>query len=390
MRLIPVDEIQAGMVLGKSVFEKDNRLLLGAGFHLTPTILPKLHQKGLSYIYIMEEGTEEVVPEDIISTEVKMQASAILEDKAKKIEKQLMFQDLTREKFESLLKTGYLKDIDISSDMKNVVEEIFKDIASSGTNLLSTMILKSKKLYNMDHAINCSILSILIGKNYGFSKPELIELAMGTLLHDFGKIVLEKLKNSKNAKLAEELMKEHPTYGYLLVRNTKCASPIVSQIIRQHHENQNGTGYPNAMRGENLPPIKSTLRKTNGCIYRLAEICSVVNAFDNLLMNPLDKEKKTPYEALKHLISQAGSVYNKEIVKMLLKITPLYPVGTKVKITNFFDPTYIGYSGVVGKINKDKISKPTIILLYDRLNKKMPPKRIDTSKLKNIEFQLMV
>ena len=107
-------------------------------------------------------------------------------------------------------------------------------------------------------------------------------------------------------------------------------------------------------------------------------------------MNPSDKEKKTPYEALKHMISQAGGIYNKEIVKMLFKITPLYPVGTKVKITNFFDPAYIGYSGVVAEINKDKISKPTIILLYDRLNKKIHPQRIDTSKSKNTEFQLMV
>ena len=89
MKLIPVDEIQTGMVLGKSIFEKDNRLLLGAGFRLVSSVLPKLAEKGISYIYIMEEGTEEVVPEDIISNEVKLQASSMLDDKAKKIEKQL-------------------------------------------------------------------------------------------------------------------------------------------------------------------------------------------------------------------------------------------------------------------------------------------------------------
>ena len=390
MRLIPVDEIQGGMVLGKSICEKDNRLLLGAGFHLTPSIQPKLYEKGINYIYILEEGTENVIPEDIISTEVKLQTSSMLESKAKNIEKQFMFQDLSKEKFETLMKTGYLKNVDITNDMKSVIEEILKEISYAGSNILSTMMLKSKKFYNMDHAINCTVLSILIGKKYGFNKAELLELALGTLLHDFGKIALEKLKNSKNAKVAEELLKEHPTNGYLLVRNTNSASPIVSQIIRQHHENQDGTGYPSGLRGQNFPPIKSIVRKTKGYIYRLAEICSVANAFDNLLMNPLEKDKKTPYHAMEQMILQAGTKYNKEIVKTLFKITALYPVGTKVKITDFFNPTFVGYSGIVAEINKNEISKPIIILLYDKLNKKVTPRQIDTSKLKNIKFQLLV
>ena len=390
MRLIPVDEIQTGMVLGMSIYEKDDRLLLGAGFRLNSSFMQKLAEKDLSYIYIMEEGTEEVVPEDIISNEVKLQASSMLDDKAKKVEKKLMFQDLSKDKFEELITTGYLKNIDITVDMKGVVEEILKDISSSGSNILSTLMLKSKKMYNMDHAINCTVLSILIGKRYGLTRDELLDLALGTLLHDFGKTVLEKLKSSRNANLADELLKEHPMYGYLLVRNTKSASPIVSQIIRQHHENQDGTGYPAKLRGQNLPPTKSMVRETKGNIYRLAEICSVVDAYDNLLMNPLDKEKRTPYEVMKYLISKTVTIYNKEIVKSLLRIIPMYPIGTKVKITSFFDPAYIGYSGVVAEINNDKISKPIIILLHDRYNKKISPLRIDTSKLKNIEFKLLV
>ena len=127
MRLIPVEEIQVGMVLGKSIHEKNNRLLIGAGFRLTSSILQKLVEKGLSYIYVVEEGTEEVVPEDIISDEVKLHASSMLDNKAKKIEKQLMFQDLTKDKFEKLITTGYLKNIDITVDMKGVVEEILKE-----------------------------------------------------------------------------------------------------------------------------------------------------------------------------------------------------------------------------------------------------------------------
>ncbi len=142
----------------------------------------------------MEKGTEEVIPEDIISSEITLQAKSRLNKKANEVQSYLRLRNLNKKKFHALMKSGYLRRVNITSDMLNFVKEILVDISSAGAKIMDTILLKSENYYNIDHAVNCSILAILIGKHFGFSKPELLTIALGTYLHDFGKVVLEKIK----------------------------------------------------------------------------------------------------------------------------------------------------------------------------------------------------
>lgn len=390
MRMIPIKDVRYDMVLGKSIYGFSNKLLLGAGFRLTPPIKKKLIEKGYNYLYIMEEGTEEVVPEDIISDEIKIQAKIKLTDNAEKIKSFFKFQDMSRSKVYDFLNKGYLKEINLTLEMRKVIDNILKDISSAGSKFMNALMLKSKDTYLIDHSINTTVLAILVGQRYRFSKSELSDLALGVFLHDFGKVIIEKLKHSSNPQMAEELLKEHPTFGYLMFKKSYNSSPIVSQVINQHHECQDGSGYPIGLKGQNLPPTSTVKRETKGFIFRLAEICSVVNAYDNLMMNPEEKKQVPPSEAMKQLVVNAGTKLNKDIVKVLAKIIPHYPVGTFVKINNIIDPSLIGYSGVVSKLNENDLNKPVIILIFDRAKKRIKPRKIDTSKLTQIELELLL
>ncbi len=390
MRMIPLKDVQYNMILGKSIYGFNNKLLLGAGFRLTPPIKKKLIEKGYNYLYIMEEGTEEVVPEDIISDEIRIQAKIKFTDEAEKMESFFKFQDMSRSKVYDLLNKDYLKEINLTYEMRKVVDDILKDISTAGAKFMNSLMLKSKDTYLIDHSINTTVLAILIGQRYRFNKSELSDLALGVFLHDFGKIIIEKLKDSSNPEMAEELLKEHPTFGYLLFKNSQNSSPIVSQVINQHHENQDGTGYPIGLKGQNLPPTSTINRETKGYIFRLAEICSVADAYDNLSMNPEEKKQAPPSEAMKQLVVDAGTKYNKDIVKVLAKIIPHYPVGAFVKITNIIDPSLIGYTSVVSKLNENDLNKPVIILIFDRTKKRIKPRMIDTSKLTKIELELLL
>ena len=89
MRLILTDELKEFMVLGKSIYDEDGRLLLSAGYRLKSDFIPKLLKRGYSYIYIFEEGTEEVIPEDIISTEITIQAKSRLNKKTSEVQSYL-------------------------------------------------------------------------------------------------------------------------------------------------------------------------------------------------------------------------------------------------------------------------------------------------------------
>ena len=347
-------------------------------------------ERNYPFIYIMEDGTEDVVPEDVISDEVRMQAAAVIADKNEKIQKFFQFQEMTREKIYESLKKGYLKEVNITRDVRQVVEEILKDVTAAGVRFLNTTLYKSEDTYFLDHAINTTVLAVLIGKKYLFTTPELIDLAVGTFLHDFGKIIINKMNAFPGSKKREDLYKEHPTFGYLLLHNSHNVSPIVTQIVNQHHEYQNGSGFPVGLRGQNLPPTKIVQRETKGTIYRLAEICCVVNEFDNMVLNPLAEKKLDLAQAMRELILGAGKKYNKDIVAVLHSVVPYYPLGTTVRIKRIFDPTLIGYRGVVAKLNEEHLNKPMIVLLHDRMMKKINPRVLDTSKLRSVELELII
>ncbi|MFC1490180.1 HD-GYP domain-containing protein [Candidatus Latescibacterota bacterium] len=391
MRLCAVKDVDEGMVLGKSLYEINGKLLLGAGFRINDQMKIKLIARKYTHVYIMEEGTDDIVPEDVISDEIKMQAKLELASGVSEVQKQATFQKVSSTKAKELIKNGYLKNVNITMSMSNVVDDILKDISSAGANFAKMVMIKSEESYFFDHACNTAVLAILIGKQYRFSKSELKSLALGTFLHDIGKKVTEQMKDSETPGKSSNLYNEHPTFGYLLLDNSGGKiTPMETQVVNQHHELQDGSGFPIGLKGTNQPPVKTMNTDSKGRIYRLAEICCVVNAFDNMVYNPTKSKQLSQGQALKQMILDSGRLYNKNIVQALLKVVPYYPVGISVKVINIIDPLLIGYMGVVAKINEQNINRPVIVLIKDKFQKKIKPLVIDTSKLKHIELEVMI
>ncbi len=391
MRLCAVKDVDEGMVLGKSLYELNGKLLLGAGFRINEEMKSKLIARKYTHIYIMEEGTDDIVPEDVISDEIKMQAKFELASGVSEIQKQITFQNISTKKAKQLIQKGYLKNVNITMQMSNVVDDILKDISSAGANFAKMVMVKSEDGYFFDHACNTAVLAILIGKQYRFSREELKCLALGTFLHDIGKKVTEQIKDSDPSASATDLYKEHPTFGYLLLDNSNGKiSPMETQIVNQHHELQDGSGFPIGLKGNNQSPVKTMGTDSKGKIYRLAEICCVVNAFDNMVYNPTKSKQLSQGQALKQMILDSGRLYNRNIVQALLKVVPYYPVGISVKVMDIVDPVLIGYYGVVARINEHDINKPVIVLIKDKFQKKIKPIVIDTSKLRNVDLEVLI
>lgn len=344
MRLCSVHEFEDEAILGRSIYQINGKLLLGAGFRINQMMKEKLVERGYTHVYVMEEGTEDVMPEDVISDEIRMQARAKLSDKIFEIKNQAEFRDLSSTKATELIQKGYLRKVNITYDMRLIVEEIMKDISAAGAKFLNTVMIKSVDTYFLDHAINTTVLAILIGRKYRFSKTELMSLALGTFLHDIGKIVIEQIKDSDDPNTAQTLYREHPTFGYLLIRDSADVTPMETQIVNQHHEYQDGSGFPIGLQGQNLPPIKPISREGKGQIFRFAEICCVANAFENLAYNPKKKESINLDQAVKMMIIDSGKRFNRDVVQTLLQVVPVFPVGATVKVLDIVDPHLITFT----------------------------------------------
>jgi putative nucleotidyltransferase with HDIG domain len=121
----------------------------------------------------------------------------------------------------------------------------------------------------VDHSVNVSVLSIYLGMQIGYSHQVILEhLGTGALLHDIGKFQI-KIEDGDSEKVIEEKMKDHPRVGRILLEKEGKLSEEVLNIVSQHHECHDGSGYPNR--------LKSTQ------IYDLARIVSIANVFDELV-----------------------------------------------------------------------------------------------------------
>ncbi|MFC1607382.1 hypothetical protein ACFL47_05370 [Candidatus Latescibacterota bacterium] len=114
----------------------------------------------------MAEGTEEVIPEDIISDELKIHAKSQLTEKADKIQQYFNFKNLSHDKAVDLLNSEKIKQVNITHDIKNVVNEILNEMSMIGAPLPNTALFKTKDAYHMDHALNVTVLTKLLEIKY--------------------------------------------------------------------------------------------------------------------------------------------------------------------------------------------------------------------------------
>lgn len=132
-----------------------------------------------------------------------------------------------------------------------------------------------------------------LGEHLGLSEDDLQELRLGCLLHDIGKLAVPDsilLKPGSLTAEEMEIVRQHPATGETICAPVKCLRPILP-IIRHHHERMNGSGYPDGLRGEEIP-LK-------------ARILQVADVFDALTSNRAYRKALPSAQALQILRQEA-------------------------------------------------------------------------------------
>jgi len=140
------------------------------------------------------------------------------------------------------------------------VANFLSEVGQSEEMLIEMMLVLTKTLeerdeYTRGHAERVATLSCAIGKEMGFNAKKLGFLRRGALLHDIGKIGIPDDLLNKPGQFSQDeraRMNQHPEKGHLIVLNSHLLWDIIP-MIRNHHENYDGTGYPDGMKGEEIP-----------------------------------------------------------------------------------------------------------------------------------------
>jgi response regulator RpfG family c-di-GMP phosphodiesterase len=134
----------------------------------------------------------------------------------------------------------------ILKDLKELFYRTIKSIASA---------LDSKDPYTHGHSVRVTLYSLILAKELGLNDKELEEIETAGLLHDIGKIAIPQSILCKPGKLTDDefrIMKLHPENSERLVLSIKKLNGI-SSWLRTHHERWDGRGYPNGLKGEEIP-----------------------------------------------------------------------------------------------------------------------------------------
>jgi HD-GYP domain-containing protein (c-di-GMP phosphodiesterase class II) len=392
-----IDDIQEEMVLGESIFLPSGELLLAAGYRIKERYRERLKQLGYRNILIEMEGTESVIPESTVSDTAQREMHASIETSGKELCNAMQqFRNKSVEKVRDILKDNkqVINKHIMTSGTGKVLEQFIDDIMSQTSILLNLSALKQTEPGLFTHAINVTITALCIGKKYKFSYEEMKQLGIGAINYDIGLVALPKemFEKSFNTFNDEELKqyRQHTVFGFLMLSQNPGIPSTSSAVALQHHEREDGSGYPQGLRGDNRPPLKDISRKN--VIHRFAEIVAVADIYDTLISGRRieDVEPCPPRDAIKKIIQMSGEILNSEIVKTLVSIIPLFPVGARIRVTNAPTPLLIGYYGVVAKDNPENLENPQIILYETKNHIKIKPVLIDTAKHSGFTLELVI
>ena len=222
---------------------------------------------------------EEIVPKDLIEVikhkDVPPEDRALVVKKCSRILMNRLLEDPTAENIREA-KRGIFHMVDLI-------------IADSETSecLLS---ITDHDLYTYTHCVNVGFLSILLAKQLfkGSARHNMRELGAGFFLHDLGKVSIDADILNKKGKLngSEMLMiRQHPSEGAKILSRTKHLTREAHYIVTQHHEREDGSGYPRGLKGAD--------------IHLYARICSIADVYDALTSERSYKEKLPPFDALR-------------------------------------------------------------------------------------------
>ena len=315
MRYVFVRDLQPGMVLAQELLDPSGRVLAEENSSLSEFAINRLIRDGYEGVYIQDELSSDIRIDSVISAALWAKAM-----------------DWVR-----------LRNI---SECREVADEIVESLMGKRNVSLELNDFRTNENYIYAHSVNVAVLSCLVGMGFGMESDELHSLVFAGLLHDLGKLDIPSYIRNKAERLTREefqIMKTHSELSYELIKERTDISAHVKNAVRSHHENVDGSGYPDGILGES----QSIFTK----------IIHVVDVFDALVSRTPYKTPYSPQEAIEYLMGGCGLLFDQEVVMTLIKFVPMYPKGTDVELSD-------GRGGIIVENTGIHNLRP-VVRLYD-------------------------
>jgi HD-GYP domain-containing protein (c-di-GMP phosphodiesterase class II) len=246
--------------------------------------------------------------------------------------------------------------------VKNAVDSMTKSIERNPDAMMLLFRIKQKIGQEFNRAVDTSIHMITFGRFLQLPDEQLQLLGLAGLFLDIGKVKLpDTILQKKSALTAEEyeFVKTHVMHSVELIRAAPGLPKGLEDIVVQHHERLDGSGYPRGLRGRQI-----TL---DGAIAGLVDSYSAITS-----TRPY-AEQSSPSAALNQLYKLRGKLFDEALVEQFIQCIGIYPVGSAVELNT-------GEIAIVITQNLARRLQPRVMLILDRYLKPTPQVILDLAK----------
>jgi putative nucleotidyltransferase with HDIG domain len=248
--------------------------------------------------------------------------------------------------FKSLLGNFYSRPREVVDCARAMVTDMVGSLLSEKDALIHLVNAKEGDESAHYHALNVTVLALLLAREMGMPARTMHDLGMGTLLHDIGKAEVPSrilLKRSSWTPAERGFYEQHVAYGLKMAENLPDLSEDALAVIGMHHEMLDGSGFPKDLRGQDIPVP--------------ARIAAIANIYDNLCNRVVMEDSLTPAEALAHMYKHMRGQLDGDLLQLFIRCLGVYPPGSIVQLNN-------DTIGIVTGSSSSSLLQPTI-LLYD-------------------------
>jgi HD-GYP domain-containing protein (c-di-GMP phosphodiesterase class II) len=238
--------------------------------------------------------------------------------------------------------------------LKIAVRSMTRSIIRNPDAMMLLFRMKQKSSREFNRAVDTAIHMITFGRFLAFPGERLLLLGTAGLLLNIGKVKLpESILQKQQALTPDEhaIAREHVTHSVALIQPAKGLPEGVTDIVAEHHERIDGSGYPKGLSGRQIS-IDST-------------IAGLVDTYSALTSLRPYAEQLSPSNALSALYKVRGRLFSETLVEKFIQCIGIYPVGSAVELNS-------GEVGVVVAQNLTRRLQPCVMLALDRDSQPIP------------------
>ena len=200
---------------------------------------------------------------------------------------------------------------------------------------------------NHDSSLRSSVYASVLGRQLGLPTNDLYSLAIGGLLFDIGKLRLDdSILNVDRRLTAEEMviMQRHVETGLSLLKRSGLTDPDIIDIIANHHERLDGSGYPQGLGGNLIPAF--------------GRIAGVVDCYNAITGSRRYASTRSPAEAINQLYKLKGVHFHQDLIEEFIQAIGVYPVGALIELSS-------GEVAIVVAQSRARRLRPIVLVLLD-------------------------